>query len=101
MVPRTAVLGRTKHDLLIADQNLRAEADGILEARGLRRLLEEYAPIHITGSYTLQLMVCRDLDLLMESPGTRIPEFFELGTCLEPTVPVDLALALPGLRMFC
>ncbi len=66
-------------ELLTVNQELRAEAAEILEARGMRRLLEEYAPIHIVGSYTLDLMVWRDLDLLMDAPGITIEQFFELG----------------------
>ena len=67
------------NDLLTVDKTLRAEADTLLYERGLRKLLEEYAPVHITGSYTLRLMVWRDLDIVMDAPAITIPEFFELG----------------------
>ncbi len=66
-------------DLFAKDQSLRREADNILEGKSLRKLLEEYAPIHITGSYRLHLMVWRDLDILMDAPNITIPEFFVLG----------------------
>ncbi|SRR6266404_185717 len=67
------------NDVLAVDRKLRAEADALLDERGLRKLLEEYAPIYITGSYTLRLMVWRDLDIVMDAPGITIPEFFDLG----------------------
>ncbi len=67
------------NDVLAVDETLRAEADVLLYERGLRKLLEEYAPIQITGSYTLRLMVWRDLDILMDAPAITIPEFFDLG----------------------
>src|SRR6266481_6362058 len=68
-----------EHDLLSTDQQLRAEADALLESQGLRTLLEQYAPIHVVGSYALELMVWRDLDVLMNAPGIRVDEFFDLG----------------------
>ena len=66
-------------DLLNTDRKLRAEADALLESRGLRGLLEQYAPIHVVGSYALELMVWRDLDVLMDAPGITVEEFFDLG----------------------
>ena|SRR2546425_752976 len=68
-----------ERDLLTLDQSLRAEADGLLEAWGLRSLLEDYAPIHLTGSYALGLMVWRDLDIVMDAPHITVAEFFALG----------------------
>jgi hypothetical protein len=68
------------NDLLEVDKAIRSEADSLLYESGLRKLLEEYAPIYITGSYTLRLMVWRDLDIVMDAPAMTIPEFFDLGT---------------------
>src|SRR5207249_157623 len=65
--------------LLTTDHQLRAEADEILDVKGLRPVLEEYAPISVVGSYALQLMTWRDLDILMDAPTITVPEFFELG----------------------
>lgn len=66
-------------DLLNIDRQLRAEADELLDNRGLRRLLEEYAPVHVVGSYALGLMVWRDLDILMDAPRLTIHDFLDLG----------------------
>ena len=69
----------SQNDLLSTDRQLRAEADELLESRGLRKLLEEYAPIQVVGSYALELMVWRDLDVLMDAPQITVDEFFDLG----------------------
>lgn len=66
-------------ELLKIDRQLRAEADELLDNRGLRRLLEEYAPVHVVGSYALGLMVWRDLDVLMDAPRITVNDFFDLG----------------------
>lgn len=65
--------------LFKTDVAIRAEADELLDYRGLRKLIEEYAPFHIVGSYTLELMVWRDLDIAMDAPDITISQFFELG----------------------
>src|SRR5437763_417206 len=65
--------------LLTTDSHLRAEANEILNVKGLRPLLEEYAPISVIGSYAMQLMTWRDLDILMDAPGITVAEFFEIG----------------------
>ena len=69
----------SERDLLNTDRLLRTEAEALLESRGLRTLLEQYATIHVVGSYALELMVWRDLDVLMDAPGITVNEFFELG----------------------
>lgn len=70
---------QSEQALLATDHQLRAEADEMLDVRGLRPLLEEYAPISVVGSYALQLMTWRDLDIVMNAPIITIAEFFELG----------------------
>ena len=69
----------SERDLLSTDRQLRAEAGALFERRGLRTLVEQYAPIHVIGSYALELMVWRDLDILMDAPGITVDEFFDLG----------------------
>lgn len=64
--------------LLAADAALRAEADRLL-ASGLRDALEPFGDVHIMGSYSLQLMVWRDLDVHIVRPQITEREFFELG----------------------
>lgn len=72
-------------DLTALDAALRAEADGLLD-RGLRAAIQRYGVLHITGSYALQLMTWRDLDLYLQATDLPVERFFELGssiaTCL-------------------
>jgi hypothetical protein len=64
--------------LVAKEAMLRAEADALL-ASGLRAALESYGEIHVVGSYALQLMVWRDLDIHIVRPDLQPRPFFELG----------------------
>lgn len=66
-------------DLLVLDEALRGEADEILWERGLHRLLAQHGVVYPAGSYALQLMVWRDLDLYLVAPGITVDAFFRLG----------------------
>ena len=61
------------------DEALRAEADELLWKKGLHPLLEKYGQVHLTGSYTLKLMVWRDLDIYLATEDLPVSEFFRLG----------------------
>jgi hypothetical protein len=67
-------------ELLQLDRDLRAEAAPLLDK--LRALF----PFHIIGSYALELMVWRDLDLLLRAPSVTVDEFFELGRRITATL---------------
>ncbi len=67
------------NDPFAVDKKIRSEADVLLYDKGLRKLVEEYAPVHVVGSHTLNLMCWRDLDLAMDAPAITVSEFFELG----------------------
>jgi hypothetical protein len=58
---------------------LRREADQILDGMGLRAALCEFGSPHVTGSYALDLMTWRDLDLYLEAEVMSERRFFELG----------------------
>ena len=62
----------------VLSQSLRAEADAILNA-GLRRLLDAYGETVVHGSYGLDLMAWRDLDIYVAPPSLALNEFFTLG----------------------
>lgn len=66
-------------ELFALDKAIRTEADEILRKRGLHRLLAEYGEVYPTGSYALQLMTWRDLDLYLVAPGITVGAFFGLG----------------------
>ena len=63
---------------LSVDAELRAEADRLLES-GLRDLLEAFGDVHITGSYVLELMAWRDLDIHIVRDDLDQTAFFRLG----------------------
>ena len=58
---------------------LRAEADEILHSKGLLVMLKEYGEPLVSGSYSLDLMVWRDLDICLEAEGMSEARFFGLG----------------------
>ena len=60
------------------DEELRTEADQLLGS-GLRTILNEYGIVHTIGSYSLHLMVWRDLDIHVVQPDLDKKKFFELG----------------------
>ena len=66
-------------DLTEQDVRLRREANALLTDGGLVALLAEYGTVHLSGSYALQLMTWRDLDIYMEAPDITVDEYFELG----------------------
>ena len=55
------------------------EADNILYERGLIRILQRFGTPHVTGSYSLNLMTWRDLDIYVESEDMTEENFFILG----------------------
>jgi len=61
------------------DRQLREEADELLSSRGIIKILEHYGKVYISGSYFLQLMTWRDLDIYLENDSITVEEFFELG----------------------
>lgn len=67
----------TDQSLLLNAFQIRREADELLTR--IRPAFEEFAPLRVVGSYTLDLMVWRDLDLLVEATSMTIERFFELG----------------------
>jgi len=66
-------------DLTILNEQLRAEADDILDKKGLRKTLNRYGMVHVTGSYSLGLMTWRDLDIYLEDENLTEQKFFDLG----------------------
>lgn len=63
---------------LSVDAELRAEADRILNL-GLRDLLDSFGDVHVIGSYALELMTWRDLDIHIVRESLDRVSFFELG----------------------
>jgi len=62
-----------------SNQNIKKEADEILHQKGLFSLLQRYGAPHVTGSYDLDLMTWRDLDIYLQTDSISEENFFSLG----------------------
>src|SRR5678809_1396618 len=58
---------------------LKKEADEILYKQGLMDLLYPFGTPHIQGSYSLDLMTWRDLDIYLQTDTVSEIDFFLLG----------------------
>lgn len=67
-------------DLNDMNSRIRKEADEILYDKGLFAMLKDFGKPHITGSYALNLMTWRDLDIYLETENITVENFFRLGT---------------------
>jgi hypothetical protein len=65
--------------LMNLNDQLKKEADKILYDQGLFHTLSKYGVPHISGSYVLDLMTWRDLDIYLETPDIEEQAFFDLG----------------------
>ena len=67
------------HPLLKLNDEIKKEADHLLYKNGLLTILEKYGTPHISGSYYLNLMTWRDLDIYLEVDEQSETNFFSLG----------------------
>jgi len=70
-----------REDLSQLNLKIRKEADSILYTQGLKLILDDYGTAHVSGSYELNLMTWRDLDIYLESNISE-EQFFEMGNKL-------------------
>ena len=59
--------------------SLKKEADEILYEKNLLEILNTFGQSHVSGSYALDLMVWRDLDIYVEADVSSQKVFFEMG----------------------
>lgn len=71
--------------------SIQSEADALLCDKGLLRLLEQYGKSFVGGSYFLNVMTWRDLDIYIAGDHMEEGTFFELGK--------DLALRMKPFKM--
>lgn len=83
--------------------SLRTEADRLL-ASGLRDILSGHGEVHVIGSYALDLMTWRDLDIHLVSETIDVADSFALGCRLEALLHPprmhfrnEMAVGTPGL----
>lgn len=57
---------------------LKQEADQLLWDHGLLEILGDYGRAHIVGSYALDLMVWRDLDVYVDAAGVTLSDIYRL-----------------------
>src|SRR5437868_14365850 len=76
------------HPLLLLNEEIKKEADQLLTEQGLLMQLVQYGAPHVSGSFSLDLMTWRDLDIYLEADGLPESDFFILGnninTALNP-----------------
>lgn len=68
-----------EENLLTFSANIKKEAENLLYKRGLVPLVKEYGEVILTGSYTIDLMLKKDLDISVVNPELTLKEFFDLG----------------------
>src|SRR5687767_13560713 len=59
---------------------IKEEADNIFFEKGLSGILSSFGTPHISGSYALDLMTWRDLDIYLEVDNISETDFFTLGS---------------------
>ena len=63
----------------ILNENIKKEANEILNEKGLFSILAAYGKVNISGSYSLDLMTWKDLDIYLEAENITKKKFFKLG----------------------
>src|SRR3954468_6024179 len=58
---------------------IRKEAGTMLHGQGLLTTAQQFGETFVGGSYFLDLMVWRDLDVYIKAPDVSIADFFALG----------------------
>jgi hypothetical protein len=67
-------------EIIDHSRSLRNEASNLLNHEGLLPLLKSFGTTRVIGSYTLDTMTWRDIDISMKLPDAQdVPLFFEIG----------------------
>jgi hypothetical protein len=66
-------------DLLNYSKEIRNEADDILHKAGLLALLQKYGNVKFTGSYELDLMIKKDIDITIITQKLSLQNFYQMG----------------------
>ncbi len=71
-----------KIDLLKYSKDIKSEADNLLMNTGLLAFLNNFGNVILTGSYSLDLMMKKDLDISLVNNSLTLENFFEIGKFL-------------------
>lgn len=71
-----------KDELLKYSNEIKSKADLLLYQKEILNILERFGKVIITGSYSLDLMIKKDLDISLVNDKLKQIEFFELGKLL-------------------
>lgn len=66
-------------DLELRAASLRSEVDSLLAQHGLLALMKRYGRPHVSGSYSMNLMSWRDLDIYLELDSDDAAPFLQMG----------------------
>jgi hypothetical protein len=66
-------------DFVRQANELKREANDLLRESGLIGILEKYGAVHLTGSYSYDLMTWRDIDICLEVERVDLSPVFEIG----------------------
>lgn len=70
----------TDKEIIAYSRSLRNEASDLLNTEGLLPLLKSFGTTRVIGSYTLDMMTWRDIDISMKLPDDQdVGLFFEIG----------------------
>jgi len=69
-------------DLVHSNLLLKHEANGLLFEKGLFNILSACGTPHLSGSYALDLMTWRDLDIYLQTDHLTMNDFFALGAAI-------------------
>ena len=67
------------NSLLQLNEAIKKEADTMLHEKGLLDMLRSFGTPHVSGSYALDLMTWRDIDIYLEVEELKENRFFSLG----------------------
>jgi len=73
-------------EILTKSMLIKNEADVLLNKYQLIKILERYGNINFTGSYELDLMYKKDIDISLINDDLSVPEFSQLGKELIDTL---------------
>lgn len=69
-------------NLFIQNKMIKEEADMLLHEKKLLHILDAFGTPHASGSYALDLMTWRDLDIYLQADSISEERFFQLGSLL-------------------